>query len=196
MEQKDQAEFQPVEVDRGLMEIVDYLRELQPGYDEELSEWRGQVGKANRGCGLGAYILARSVHSEKPHLPLDGSLGPNIDSSEGVHLIFGLQKEKGRQIDHAWVEVVLGGQVLLISPESEFWTNRASFRATIFNLKRLREVYERIGLRRLQTSENEATLPVSKKALTQVEEIVDEINHGRTPEVYKEWYERFLTRLK
>lgn len=196
MEEEKGDKFQPKEIDPRLLKAVDNLKSLQPSFEKVVSDWRGEAGEINRGCGLSAFILAQIVHKDNSYLPLDASADFEVDKSDGIHLIYGLRGENGKWLDHAWIEVVLGDQVLLISPESEVKTSKASFRATVFNRNRLEEIYGRIGYRRIPPVRDLTNVSFSKEALGQIQGVIEEVNQGEVPKIYSQWYEEILKTLQ
>lgn len=176
-----------------LMSVVALLRRIHTQYPDVIARLREEEGIYNRGCGPSSYALAVMMEWECG-LPIDASFSSVTDSSDGIHIVFGMEREGLKWIDHAWIEVTFKGQTILVSHESNPHSSAASFRAAAIYTHALNKFYEEMGLRRISEAQlHELNLTAAQQELAK--KVIDQINEGRAPENYLSWFQCMMTRL-
>lgn len=201
-EKKSAETFLPADqVHPELLLAVKRLQTLQTEYAKAAAFLREKYGIHNRGCGPGSFCLAvliqENFQEQGIHLPLDAGLVHTPQRSEGIHIMFGTEKEGLRWIDHAWLEILYKGQVLIVSHESDARSAQTSFRAAAAESQHIHSLYEVFGFRLAETLEDlQQQANVSAENMTEIVKIFTTINDGEIPENYAEYTALLLEHIR
>jgi len=182
--------IQPEIIEPELRALVDKLTGVQKSYDLAMQQQRSGRKSINRGCGPGAFTLAKFLVGDSEGA-VKATLGKDKGNDGVFCVVFGMMKEDGKWIDHAWVEYTVGKQTLIISPESEVNSSKASFRATVVNSASLEHAYALVGLARLSLADGD----IQGMDIDGAQKVVDEINQGKIPVNYEQWYGEVIKKL-
>lgn len=187
----EKRQYNPECINSFLERGATFLADLQPSYERVVTEMRRKHGIHNRGCGPSSYGLAVLLQEKLDGLPIDATFSSDVDLTEGIHIVFGLQRE-GEWRDHTWLEVVLDDQALIVSPASSPTRAEASYRGTVVESKYLNDVYPAMGIKRLNNRDKLAMI-LTKEQWKEVGSVVNDINGGEVPANYDVWVSSLLS---
>jgi hypothetical protein len=188
-----ELEINPVDYDRNLLIMAVRLTAIQEKYSQAVSDLRNYFGRHIRGCGPSAFSLAVFCQEVVPELEIEAIFDDAVNTS-GIRLVFGMANRDGLPIDHAWVEVTHGEQVLVISPESSETTTKADFQMVIVNQGALRHVYKNWNLKRISRAYLEAAM-LADDQVEPFAELFNQINNGEVPDDFSYWHQILLTAM-
>jgi hypothetical protein len=201
-EKKSAETFLPADrVHPELLQAVKRLQALQTEYAKAAALLREKYGIHNRGCGPGSFCLAvllqENFREQGVELPLDASLVHTPQRSEGIHIMFGTEREGLHWIDHAWLEILYKDQILVVSHESEAHSARTSFRAAAAQSEHLASLYEVFGFRLAKNLDDlQQQANVSAENMSAIVQIFKTINAGEIPENYAEYTALLLEHIR
>lgn len=184
-----------------LVAVATRLGRIQPEYMHAVARLREKYGIHNRGCGPSSFALAILIQEQLQELgytlAMDAHTVKPVERNDGLFLLYGAQKENDRWIDHAWIEVILQGQVLLVSHESDRYSSASSFRAAAVRKQHLNHLYEESGLRMEEDiSSLQQRVGLRDTDIQQLGQILTSFQQGEIPPNYAEFVSLLLSELR
>lgn len=184
-----------------ILQAVAYLRDMQQEYGNAVAQLREKYGIRNRACGPSSFSLAvllqEYFQKQGISLPIEAAIVEPQKRVNGITIMFGAEKEGFDWIDHAWLEIVFNGQVLIVSHESDPSSAQSSYRAAAAEPKHMQAFYDTIGFHLAENLEElQARAGLSAEVMSDVVQLIKTINKGAIPENYAEYVQLLLSQLR
>lgn len=186
-------------------QIGSYLDSISNSYITDVQQLAQQYNLPSWGCGPSTYALAKIINQRffDDNLKIDATY-----SNHEYELVqrFGLAEANGKTIDHSWLEIYMGNQVMIIDPTVGQFGKYNSIKYQVFKVGdpaisttlknynildvRLTVLYNKVANRIPATSEPYPGLTINPESLDYYQHLIDlrnQVDNGQEPAEWHDW---------